>query len=194
MLTQKFAFNEMEFQIDDVESIFSLVSMIILFQKSKYSCPLSIVLAFEKHLRENLFRIPPIAPLLSADSLLFCVLGILGTSVLHKAEIEQGDVLCWDLNMRSVLIRCQELAVSCSSEESIEYKKQKLLLEVARGFILKHSQDFATHNPWITVVDEHLSKLPRLPGDTLDADCQFGDLKITRIARISARMVISHFF
>ena len=176
-----------------VDYAIAIMSILVVCGRVQQECPLSILSSFNSFLREVVFRIPAVAPLLSPASILLYTAAIVGASSLHSMEKCARDSSSGDLSFRSVLIRCQEIVISSSPDEILRNKNQKMLLTTAWLFITKHSSEFADHNPWIELVDEYVSAFSPQPEDVLAVDHgSFADSSRTMIASRIAYSQFTH--
>ena len=180
--------------MNDVDFAISMMSILVVCGRFRQECPLNVENTFSSFLREVVLRVPAVAPLLPSESMLLYIAAIVGASSLHSVEIEGRDSVTWDLSMRSVLIRCQEIIISSSHDEAMRNKHQKMLVTTAWLFVKRHSEDFVEHNPWIAVVSDYMTAFSVRPEDMLEVDQgSFRDPRTSRRAKIAARIAYSHF-
>ena len=178
--------------MNDADFAISMMSILVVCGRFRHECPLNVENTFSSFLREMVLPIPAVAPLMTLESILLYIAAIVGASSLHS--VEGRDSATWDLSMRSVLIRCQEIIISSSHDEVKRNKYQKMLLTTAWLFVKRHSEDFAEHNPWIEMVNDYMTTLSVRPEDILEVDQgSFRDPRTSRRAKIAARIAYSHF-
>ena len=177
--------------INDIDLAMAIMSILVVCGRFRQECPFNVANIFLSFLRDAVLRIPAVAPLMSSESMLLYITAIVSASSLLSTEKERRDSLDWDLSMRSILIRCQEIIISSSHDDMVLNKNYKMLLATTVLFVKRHSGGFSEHNLWISVVDDYITTFSLRPEDILEGD--HSNLSFGKRAKIAARLAYLHF-